>query len=572
MLVRLEIHDFALFDHVVLEPCSGLTVLTGETGAGKSILIDALGAIAGGRTTRDMIRSGADSARIEALFRPPDGMAGETFLERYGVELSEGDDLFLGREISSGGRNLCRINGRLVPLSTLREVAERLLDIHGQNENQMIFRTETHRVLLDRYAGPGLQMALDPYLIGISEHQDILKSMLALGSDPAGRERAMDILTYQLAEIEAADLSPGEDDRLQERRRVVSAAERIRDALAEAYERIEADPDGLLSNLTALGSRLDGTSRILSACRPVTDKIAEAQVLVQEAAQEIRALLDRLRVEPGELERLDERLDLLTRLKKKYGGTLEAVRAFAERASSELEALASAEGQMADLQRRKEALEAKLARLAAVLTEIRTRTGRLLSDRMARSLSGLGMKDVRFQVDVRPDGSGPSNPGRTGFDQVEFLIAPNPGEPMRPLQRIASGGEAARTMLALKTLLASADAIPLLIFDEVDSGVSGRTARAVAERLSDTSRHHQVLCVTHQAPIAAMADEQVLIEKLTDGGRTRTRLVPLEAEGRRREVARLLAGGEVGSVALELADQMLADSRQYRTAAAAASP
>ena len=572
MLTRLEIRDFALIDKVVVMPQEGLNVLTGETGAGKSIVIDAISAIAGERTSKEMIRNGCETASIEAVFRAVEDRIPREFLDSTGLSVERGEDLFVGREISQSGRSLCRVNGRLVPLSVLKELLSYLVDIHGQNDNQAIFRTETHLSLLDRYIGEPMSNALSIYATNLERLQETRRRMETLGSDPAERERTVDLLRYQIDEIQKASIQPEEDIELAARRKVVANSGRIIESLQSAYELLEGEGETTASAiLSAAASKLETASRSLPKAEGYRQTLDEGRFMVEAASEGIRRILDGIEILPGELDAIDERLDVLYRLKKKYGGTLEEVARYLDVSSRRLEELETGEEECARLEKEAVRQSRTLLELAAGLTRLRTAASTSISERIGAELETLGMKGVRFAVRIGNEGrEAPANLSdfprftRAGLDQVEFLISPNPGEPLKPLARIASGGEAARIMLAIKSILADADRIPVLIFDEVDTGISGRTAGNVGEKLSRIADTHQVICVTHMAQIAAMADHQILIEKSTDGVRTWTALRPLAPEERRSELARLLSGGTGEAAALDLATSLLAHADTFR--------
>jgi DNA repair protein RecN (Recombination protein N) len=577
MLVRLEIKDFALIDRVEIMPSTGLNVLTGETGAGKSIVIDAISAIAGERTSKDMIRSGSETASIEAVFQNVAGRVPQDFLESTGIRLDTGEDLLDGREISISGRNLCRVNGRLVPLAVLKELLSYLVDIHGQNDNQAIFRTETHLTLLDRYIGEPVFQAIASFGADLDRLQEIRRRMEYLGADPAERERTLDLLRYQVDEITKAAVQRDEDDRLSARRKVVANAGRIIESLEAVYDILEGDGETSVSVLLSSAvSRIETAARSVPKAEEYRQSLEDGRFSVENAAAGIRRLLDGIEIQPGELEEIDERLDVLFRLKKKYGGSLQEVARFLDTASKRLLELEDGEEEYSRLEKEAVQQSQRLMERAAVMTRLRTQASTAISERIGNELESLGMKGVRFSVRIAgtPEGQGTLAElsdfprfTRSGLDQVEFLISPNPGEPLKPLARIASGGEAARIMLAIKSILADADRIPVLIFDEVDTGISGRTAGSVGDKLLRIAGNHQVLCVTHMAQIAAMADHQILIEKSTDGLRTWTSLRALDRNDRRVELARLLSGGTGESEAIDLAEKLLTHADSVRASA-----
>lgn len=554
MLTRIEIRDFALIEKIVMEPGRGLLILTGETGAGKSIIIDAIGALSGGRISRDMVRHGQPAATIEAVFQIDPAMLPDSLAVDLGLDQ---DDLILSREIAASGKSVCRINGRLTAMTALRELASCLIDIHGQHDQQAIFQVDRHLQILDHYAGDKVDQAKAAYLGLLGKYKACQKEINALGSDPAERARQIDLLRYQVDEITAAAVKPGEDETLTARRRILSHAEKILAALTESHERLSGDQgESVLMGIGAVLSSLDQVLRHADEIGGIAEAIRNAQDILQTAASDLRAACETFESDPGELERIDERLDILYRLKKKYGGSLQAVGVFLDRAAEKLDRLSGGEARYEQLLAEKAQLAQQLLAAARRLSEQRRQAATGMEGKIAGELADLGMKGVRFAVAFTDIGPDPAAFPEQGLDQVEYLLSANPGEPLRPLARIASGGEASRIMLAIKTILADVDQIPVLIFDEIDTGVSGQTAGKVGARLMQLARGRQIFCITHMAQIAAMADEHWLIEKQVQSGRTRTGLRQLLEEERQTELARLLSGGIADETARQLAAQL----------------
>ncbi len=592
MLVQVEITDFALIDRAVLAPGAGLTVLTGETGAGKSILIDAISVLCGSRASRELIRHGKDKAVIEAVFEGDlDCLPGkllselglketadagrETENETGGVEKArpdEPDELILTREVQASGRTVCRLNGRLIPLSLLRELSSSLIDIHGQHDQQAIFRSEMHLQLLDRFGKEAIAEAKRPYQEALRAWRQCRRQMTELGDDPAQRERMLDMLRYQVQEIEAANIKPQEDERLSERRRLLANAEKIIQSLSEAYDLLTEDQP--LSVLTALGlisEKTGAAARHVRGLEETHQQVEEGLILLQSAADDIRTRLDGLELDPAQLDQIDERLDLLYRLKQKHGGSLEMVLRFFEQAKQKLESLDAGEAAYEKLLQRRRQLEERLIELGSALTQARREQANLLEKAIAAQLKDLGMPNIRFAVTFQPrllaqnrQDSGKASFKAQGMDDVAFEFSANPGEPLKPLSKIASGGEASRIMLAIKVILAQADQIPVLIFDEIDSGVSGHTADRVAEKLMKLSRRRQVFCITHLAQIAAMADAHLFVMKSATDNRTSSTLTVLNQNQRSEELGRLLSGGTGQQEARQLADRMLRQACRIR--------
>lgn len=572
MLSRIEIRDFALIEQAILTPETGLLILTGETGAGKSILIDAIGALGGGKVGRDVIRHGQERAAVEAVFTDPQQDLPADLLSELGLAESADPDetspgeLILSREILASGKTVCRVNGRMVSLSVLRDIASFLIDIHGQHDQQAIFRTETHLSMLDRYGAEPVSAALQGWDAILHEYQACRRQLNALGQDPSERARRVDMLRYQTSEIEAARPRPGEDEKLSQRRKIVANAEKISLALSEACDLLNGDSsDTILQRLALVASRVDPATAMIPELSDTTAQIRESLYTLQNAAGDLRSALENVESDPGELERIDERLDQLFKLKKKYGGSLEAVLQFHQQARRQLDELADGEALFDRLQKQKTMIRQRLLEAGNLLSGLRRSAADRLEQQITRELGDLGMKGVRFAVSIEPMDDSQDSFSRNGLDKIEFLISANPGEPVKPLTRIASGGEASRIMLAIKSVLADADRIPVLIFDEIDAGVSGRTASRVAIKLSQLAKNRQIFCITHLAQIAAMADQHLLIEKTSDDEKTRTRLTELDAQGRLEELARLLSGGVGDQTARLLADQLLQQAASIKS-------
>lgn len=563
MLTRLEITDFALIEKAVLLPAEGLCIITGETGAGKSILIDAIGALTGTRINKDLVRFGQNKAVVEAVFSPIRAFLTQDLLTELDLDRSEEDDeIILAREILSQGKSICRINGRMVAQSMLRQTAACLIDIHGQNDQQQIFQIDTHRLLLDRFAGQSVQPLLLAWYNLLQEWQSSATAIQDLGSDPAERARQLDLLHYQVDEIEQAGVRIDEEEKLQQRKKVLTALERIREGLSASCDLLDQEEGHSVASLLGQTiSALDFSSRHsqeIAQQRQQLDLLLEQILTIRAGLQD---LLEHAQARPGEMEQIDERLDLFYRLKKKYGGNLSAIQAYLDKARARLDQLTEGETLFERLQAAQDQLRQRLLSLGDQLHQTRQAAATRLEKQIADELTDLGMKGVRFAVEIsRLDVAEGSPWPHEGLDRISFQISANPGEPMKPLARIASGGEASRVLLAIKKILAHADHIPVLIFDEIDTGVSGQTASQVADKLKQISESHQVFCITHMAQIAARADQHLLIEKHTDGQKTHTELTWLDLEGRRQELARLLAGPTGGETARRLADQLLAQS------------
>lgn len=564
MLHYLELTHFALLDKIVFKPGPQLNILTGETGAGKSLLLDALGAVSGNRTSKDVIRSGHDQALVEAVFDfIPESFPADLLDSFFSEEVRDAEDatLILSREINRNGRSICRINGRIVPLARLREVGSCLLDIHGQHESQLIFQASMHLGILDRYGATSLAPTKAAYETAYKRVFHLKEQMRTYGGSEAERARQLDLLSYQLDEIRSAKIRPNEDDLLQKKRLQLAGAERLELALTTTIELLNAD-DGAASLIASVITNLRGVEAFHDKLPALLVRLES----VEEEMADIFAVLDSIKnsteYRPELLEKIDARLDKLFRLKKKYGETIEAVLEFADTIAVEVERLEAAEEDMARLAEDLILAETELEAAGLALRHARETVAAQLSAAIGSELSALGMKHARFEtqftaLDIEHARS-------SGLDQVEFLFSANLGEDLKPLARIASGGEAARIMLAIKLILSSAAPLQLMIFDEVDSGVSGETAALVGQKLMELARTSQVMCVTHTAQVAAMADSHFFLQKDVENEKTVTSIRALDDESHLAAVATLLSGTTDRGTALRLASALSDQAKAHR--------
>ena len=559
MLSLLHIENIAVIETADIQFDGGFNVLTGETGAGKSIVIDAIGAITGGRTSRDLIRTGARSARVEAQFT---GVADLPELSALGVS-PEGGELLLQREIQGDGKNICRLNGRLITVAQLRELGRSLINIHGQHDGQQLLDESCHLSYLDSFGET--EGLLADYRQSYNVLSDLRRQIAALQMDDAEKARRVDSLTYQIGELERANLQPGEEEVLTERRNLLRSAEKIMEGVRSAHFALSGDDD--LPGASALAGEAYGALSPLASISPelsaAADRLAELSAAAEEAAELVRDLRETFDFEPGELDQIESRLDVLYRLKKKYGSTVEEMLAYLEKCRAELDEIAYSDDAIARLEVARAKAEEEARQKAELLSAARKEAGKALQERIQRELSQLDMPKVRFETQFRPKG-GTLGMDETGMDEVQFLMSANVGEDLKPIQKIASGGELSRIMLALKNVLAENEPIATLIFDEVDTGVSGRAAQRVAEKMSDVARRKQVLCVTHLAQIAAMADTHFSVEKGERDGRTYTRVDRLDREQRKRELARLTGGAHITPAILAGAAELLDEAGRYK--------
>ena len=564
MLVELSITDFAIIDQLRLTFAPGLQVLTGESGAGKSIIVDAVSLLLGGRATADGIRAGADRAYVEGIFSLENNLPRDLapLLKALGMA-EEDSSLILSREVSRRGRNVCRVNGRAVPLKTLQAVAESLVDIHGQTDHLSLLRVRNHVDLLDRYAGTEDQRK--NVAERVRDLRTIRQALAELLRDERELARRTDLLEYQIAEIEDAQLDIEEEEQLRRERRRLKNAARLAELAGSAYDAMRAVDDGgdaLMDRLEVAIRDLANLVSLEPEMAPQHETTEQAYYLLEDVADTLLKYRDEIELNPVRLEQVEDRLDLLFQLKRKYGDTIADVLAFAERARAEREAITHSAERIDELRAAEEQALQEIGEWGGALSARRQQASVKLAEAVEKELDDLGMSVARFQVRIAQHESDDGAPweGRryafdaTGLDKVEFFIAPNPGEPPKPLAKIASGGETSRLMLALKTVLSQADETATLIFDEIDQGIGGRIGGIVGRKLSVLARHHQVFCITHLPQIAVYGDAHVHIRKEIVGERTVTRVNPLDAEGRLDELAQML--GATGQAGQETAREM----------------
>lgn len=559
MLSLLHIENIALIQSADIRFEPGYNVLTGETGAGKSIVIDSIGAVLGERTSRELIRTGAKSALVTAVFTqvPP-----LPWLEENGIALHDGEVL-LQREIQGDGRNVCRIDGRLVTVAQLRELGRQLLNIHGQHDGQQLLDPASHLGYLDRCGGH--TELLENYRTAYQAWNGLRKQIAALEMDEAERSRRVDTLNFQIRELERAQLRAGEDEELDQRRTLLRSAGKLMDALQAAEYALCGDDEGggVCSLLADAEGELDSVSQFSTPLEELSRQVSELRSAADDAADTLRDLTREMEFSPGELDEVESRLDVLYRLKKKYGATVEEMLQYLDRCRRELDEIQYADDTIARLTKELDKARREADRAAQALSQQRRKAAEKLEKRVQEELRQLDMPKVRFQVEFAPIDN-QWGLDETGMDQVQFLMSANVGEALKPIQKVASGGELARIMLALKNVLAQDDEIGTLVFDEVDTGVSGRAAQKVAEKMAQVARHKQVLCVTHLPQLAAMADTHFSVSKGEREGRTYTNLERLDRKQRREELARLIGGAAVTPALLESAEELLAQADAWR--------
>lgn len=555
MLELLHIENIAIIEAADIEFAPGFNALTGETGAGKSIVIDSLSAVLGQRTSRELIRTGAEKAFVSAAFS---GMAPE-LTEELGIQPEADGTLLLQREIQTDGKNVCRVNGRPVTVGQLRALGARLLNIHGQHDGQQLLDEEQHIVYLDSF-GRVESLAIT-YAEKYKNFTDIRRQIGALQMDEAEKARRVDTLQYQIEELRRAKLKPGEEEELTARRGMLRNAEKFLDAVAGADYALNGDDSGggALSALRQAQDALSGVRHLDDAFGQLYERLGEAYSEVYDIAATVEDKRGELDVSPGELDRVESRMDLLYRLKKKYGATVEDMLDYQARCEAELAQIEDAGDTLVRLEQALSKAEKEARQAAQALSDARKAAAEQLTAQILAELQQLDMGKIRFAVNFaeKPLDS-------DGMDAVRFLMSANVGEELRPIHKIASGGELARIMLAMKNVLSEQDHVGTMVFDEVDTGVSGRAAQKVAEKMARISRRKQVLCVTHLPQLAAMADTHFSVEKGERGGRTYTEVRRLDREQRRRELARLTGGSHVSQTMLDGAEELLVQAEKFR--------
>jgi DNA repair protein RecN (Recombination protein N) len=547
VLSLLHIENIAVIECAEITFDRGFNVLTGETGAGKSIVIDAISAILGERAYRDMIRTGTNKASVRAVFTEVPELP---WFEENGVAYDP--ETIIQREVYLDGKNICRVNGTLVTVSILRKLGIQLINIHGQHDSAALFDENNHLAYLDAYADN--QALRDAYSVAYEKVVALQKEINRISMDESEKLRRMETLRYQIEEITKAGLEAGEDEELESRRKVLQNAEKLSDGLNAAVDCLYGgdDTDGAASLLAEAERELARLSRYTDAFDGIHEKLADLMYQVQDAAEEVRDARDDLSYSADELERIEARLDVIHRLRRKYGATCEEILEFLENATRELDEIEFSDDYVERLKKKLNLAQKDAWAAADALHENRMEASKSLADRILKELSQLDMPKVQFeckftQLELTPN----------GVDAVAFYMSANAGEAMKPMNKVASGGELARIMLAMKNVLAEQDQITTLIFDEVDTGVSGRAAQKVAEKLKSVARNKQVLCVTHLPQLAALANTHLLIAKEEREGRTYTTVTPLNLEGRKRELARIIGGANITEITLKSAEEML---------------
>lgn len=547
MLSLLHIENIAVIESADISFDSGFNVLTGETGAGKSIVIDAISAILGERAYRDMIRTGTNKASVRAIFTDVPEL--DWFAEN-GVTFDP--ETVVQREIFLDGKNVCRVNGCLVSVSILHKFGVQMINIHGQHDSASLFDEDNHLVFLDSFADNSTLRA--DYSEKYECVSKLRREIDRMSMDEGEKLRRMETLKYQIAEIEKAELEAGEDETLEERRKLLQNAEKLSRGMDDAVEALLGgdESDGASGLLTEAERALARIARFSDSFSAIHERIADLMYQVQDAAEEVRDARDDLSYSADELEQIEARLDVIHRLRRKYGTTCEDILKYLEEAKKELDEIEFADDHLERLKTKLAQEEKKAWDAAFALRSNRKESAKIMSQKILEELAQLDMPRVQFSCEFREQ-----ELSSNGADTVAFYMSANAGEALKPMSKVASGGELARIMLSMKNVLAEKDQVHTLIFDEVDTGVSGRAAQKIAEKLHTLARHKQVLCVTHLPQLAALADTHMLIAKSERNGRTYTSVTPLDREGRKQELARIIGGTNITEITLKSAEEML---------------
>jgi DNA repair protein RecN (Recombination protein N) len=560
LLQELSIKNFAIIDTLSLSFEEGLTVLSGETGAGKSIIIDAIHLLVGGRGSAEYVRHGEKKAEIEGLFiLDDDSHPCHEKASSFGIEIEEGM-IVLRREISNNGKSVCRVNGKLVTIAIMREIGGSLIDIHGQHEHQELMNEHLHLSLLDQFGGNEIDVNTASYREVYKEYSTLYKQLTRLNENDKEMAHRLDLITFQLKEIQEADLKLNEDEELIEEKRKLMNFERLYESLQTSYNSIQGEGKGL--DWTGLAmSHLETAADLDHQFQKTLEAVSNAFYVLEDAVHQIRGNLDQLEFEPDRLDLIETRLNEINGLKRKYGSSVEEILAYSSKIEEEIETILNKDSHVEELQNKLQSLEKDLIVEAKNLTQSRKKWAKKLTVSIHEQLKQLYMDKTKFEVRFNEKNKEKpfsfSQFKKDGWDHVEFYISTNPGEPLKPLSRVASGGELSRIMLALKTIFSKHQGITSIIFDEVDTGVSGRVAQAIAEKIYQVATHSQVMCISHLPQVAAMADSHLFISKRLIKGRTSTSVKRLEEQEKVSEISRMISGVEITDLTQEHAKELL---------------
>lgn len=553
MLLELTIKNFAIIPFLHIDFHQGMTALTGETGAGKSIIIDAMGLLAGGRSSSDYIRHGEEKCLLEGVFEWPTQPEFFALMEELGIDQSE-SFLIVQRDMSRSGKNICRLNGRAVPLVQLRRVGTYLVDIQGQNEHQELLQPEKHLSLMDHFGSKTFKQQLKVYQEHYSDYQKLLKKAREIKQNEQSYVQRIDMLRFQQEEIEQAELEPGEEELLLEERAKLVNFQKIVDALGKTHEILSADTHSLTDGVGLALSEIQEIEGLDESYLKISENLQSAYYLLQDVASETSRQLDYLELDEARLDEVMLRLETIRQLKRKYGESIPAILTYYAEISEELEAMTGFENQLEEYTQRLQEKQAIVFEYAQTLHQERQKIARQLEKAIMQEVTELYMENTRFEIRFKTDSE---MLNETGMDQVAFYLSTNLGEDLKPLVKVASGGELSRILLALKAIFSREKEMTSIVFDEVDTGVSGRVAQAIAEKIAKIARHSQVLCITHLPQVAAQADYQYFISKEVQDGRTQTSITQLDDQMRVHEIARMLSGSEITALTMEHATELL---------------
>jgi DNA repair protein RecN (Recombination protein N) len=572
MLTEIHVDDFALIKQAYLEFDQGLNILTGETGAGKTLLVNAINLLLGDRADISLIRSGEQKASIEGLFsfQQP-----APHLELQDLLCAEGEDVVISRDLLVSGKTKSYLNGRIVALNQLRELGEKMVDLHGQHEHQSLLKAQNQLEYLDSFGGSDLLQTKESYMEAFSTLAGRRQQLRKKRNDQADIDSRQELLKFQINEIELANLQPGEEEELRKRRQILTNSEKLHQAMSRCTELVSgSDKSGanVLDLLAEATAALKEVKDVDSELDQIYESMESTFFQIEDYARSVREHADRMDFDPALLDEIETRLDCLSPLKRKYGSTVEAILEFKSKAQCELDAIVELRTNIEELESEISHIEKKLAVLGSELSSKRSRIAEIFQDEVQSHLSDLNMPKVEFKVDQthEPDESGLFFDGNAvraypdGIDRIEYFISPNPGEPLKPLNKIISGGELSRVMLALKIVLANVDNIATLIFDEIDSGVGGKTAFAIGKKLAELTRNYQIICITHLPQIACFADRHFVVDKREKKGKTNVSVRLLNDEGREEELSRLLSGQEVSTISRKHAAEILQEASDYK--------
>jgi len=555
MLERLHIKNIAVIDEAEIEFNKGFNVLTGETGAGKSIVIDSIYMVLGERTSKSIIRNGEKKAVVEAMFSI-DNKEVINALDENGIEVEDGM-VILYRDLNTDGKSLCKINGSMTTASGIREIANMLINIHGQQDNQSLLTPSSHIQFLNSYAG--LEQKLGEYRNIFNKVNEINEKIDSLQFDEREKERQTDLYSFQIKEIDDAKLVVGEDEELLERKKFISGISKISEVLNYSYDTLYSTDRNVYDRLSSVVNDFQSITEYDSTLGDIYERLNSIAIELDDTIYQIRDYRDGMDFDEREADKIESRLDLINTLKRKYGSTIQDIIAYKNEIEDKLYTITKSDEEIEKLKAELETATKERNNIASEITKIRTKYATELSERICKELADLDMSKVKFDVQIKECAY-----NKNGCDNVEFLISVNTGEPLKPLSKIASGGEMSRIMLAIKTIFADSDPVDTLIFDEIDTGVSGRAAQKIAEKINKIAKNKQILCITHLAQIAAMADTHFLIEKNTDSQHTYTEVSLLDESSRKNELARIIGGAQITDTTIQAASEMIEMAEKLR--------